>query len=108
MFADYAKSEKEFNARFGIMMMFRYCMDEAYINQVIDVIKSINNHTYYVDMAISWFLCECVIKFPDTGLNLIKQKLFTRFIQNKAISKCHDSFRISDELKKELKTYKIA
>lgn len=106
-FCNYAKSQEEFISRFGLMMIFRYCLNQEYIDKIFELIKGITNHKYYIDMAISWLLCECMIKFPEKTLPLIKEKVFVKFIQNKAISKCRDSFRIDDEVKEVLKLYRL-
>ena len=106
-FCNLALSDKEFFARFGIMMIFKYCLNENNLAQIFKLMLKITNHKYYVDMAISWLLCECMIKFESQTFDLIKQKKFTKFIQNKTISKCRDSFRISSNLKEDLKNYRI-
>ena len=107
LFADYARSDKEFYARFGIMMIFRYCMKDEYIKDIYELLNSITNHKYYVDMAISWTLCELMIRYPDSTIEEIKKKQYTKFIQNKAISKCRDSYRIDSQVKEQLKEYRI-
>ena len=107
LFCEYAKDEKEFFARFGIMMIFRYCLNVEYLDEIFDLVKGITNHAYYVDMAISWLLCECMIKYPEPTYELLSKKVFSKFIQNKAISKCHDSFRIPIEVKENLKNFRI-
>lgn len=107
MFEKYALDEREFYSRFGIMMIFRYLLKEENLDRIFNLIKSITNHKYYIDMAIAWLICECMTKYEVKTYELIKEKCFTKFIQNKAISKCRDSFRISNEMKEKLIQYRI-
>jgi len=57
-------------------------------------------------MAIAWLICDCYIKYPNKTKVLFNGSL-NKFINNKAISKIHDSFRVKKEEKEELKKYRI-
>ena len=89
------------------MMIFRYLLKEENLDRIFKLIKNITTHKYYIDMAIAWLICECMTKYEQKTLLLIKEQCFTKFIQNKAISKCRDSFRISKEIKEELVKYRL-
>ena len=65
-----------------------------------------NLSEYYVKMAISWYLCTLICKNYDYGKTAL-QKFTDKFIRNKTISKCHDSFRLSPAQKEELKELKL-
>ena len=71
------------------------------------MIKSLNCDAYYVKMGAAWLVAELMVKFPLETEKYLKEKNLDRFIQNKAISKCHDSFRIDNETKMRLKSYRI-
>lgn len=103
----YLKSDKTFVRRAGVRILFNF-LNDAYIQKTFDLIKGLKNEKeYYVNMAISWLVCEAFIKNKAITLNLIKSKELSAFTQNKAISKCRDSFRVSAEDKKLLLEYKI-
>ena len=63
-------------------------------------------HAYYVDMAISWLLCELYVKFTSDTYEFIKSTKLSDFIVRKATSKVNDSFRVSKEDKDKLKKLK--
>ena len=74
----------------------------------MNICNSLGEEThYYVNMANAWLVAECFTKQRDKTLNLIKNKTLNKFVQNKAISKCRDSFRVSPEDKELLKTFRI-
>ena len=57
-------------------------------------------------MAVSWLLCECVIKQREYSLLHFNELDIDPWIINKAISKMNDSFRITKEDKEMLKKYR--
>jgi len=57
-------------------------------------------------MAEAWLICELYIKYPEKTRQFIKNNKLNKFTQNKAISKIHDSYRVSDEEKNMLNGYK--
>lgn len=102
----FLKSDKEFIIRFGIVLLKIYYISDDYIDDILKLIVSIKSDYYYVNMAISWFLCECFIKYPLKTDKYISGKYLERFVLNKTISKISDSFRVSKEVKEELKKRK--
>ena len=59
-----------------------------------------------MNMAVAWAISVCYVKFRDKTLKLLKIKELDIFVQNKAIQKIRESFRVSDEDKEMLKKYK--
>ena len=101
----YKVSHKEFEVRFSLIMLFHY-MDEKYLDDIFNIMESVDTTYYYAKMGLAWVLCECFIKFRDYTLNRFKDLKIDNFSYNKAISKICDSFRVSDEDKALLKSYK--
>jgi len=64
-----------------------------------------NEQAYYVNMVIAWFLCECYIKNQKETKCFLKNHQLNQFTLKKFISKCQDSFRISEKDKKQLKSF---
>lgn len=54
----YVHSEDEYTIRLGLVIMNKKFNDAAYIERILDAIKTINLDTYYVYMAAAWLLCE--------------------------------------------------
>ncbi len=110
---DCLKSGKEYTVRYGIVSLLRYLEDNGKIDEMLKCVLEIEMDTYYINMAKAWLLCEAMIKQHQKTIVLFEENKikgggnFSPWIQNKAISKCVDSFRISDDIKKYLKTLKL-
>lgn len=103
----YIRSEKEFYARFGAVMLLDYYISEEYIDRTLTELSKINTAEYYSSMAVAWAVAECYIKFPDRTEPYIVQKIFDKDTHNRAIQKICDSFRVDSAKKIELKGYRI-
>ena len=101
------QSTYPFARRIGVNILFEFVDDEN-ISTIFKVLNSLQNEEeYYVNMSGAWLLCECFIKKRQQSFNYIKSHCTNKFIINKAISKCRDSFRISKEDKEKLKQFKV-
>lgn len=93
--------------RCAIMIMFKYFVETDYLKDIFNEINKLENETeYYVNMAVAWLVCECFIKRRSETLLFLKNNKLNAFTQNKAISKCRDSYRVSKEDKELLLTLK--
>ena len=103
---EFLKSSKPFARRIGLNILFEF-VDSEGVKFVFETLNNLTNESeYYVNMCAAWLLCECFIKERNATLEYFKSNTTNRFIINKAISKCRDSFRVSDEDKKALLDFK--
>ncbi len=104
----YIKSTKPFVRRLGIVILFKFIEDNNYIEQIFETINSFKEEDeYYVNMANAWLIAECFIKQREKTSQFLKNHNLNKFTINKAISKCRDSFRVSEQDKENLLKYKI-
>ena len=102
---DYVKSEKTFLKRIGLLILLKLLKFDDFVDETLMISNSFKNETeYYVNMINAWLVCEAFIKHRNKTLEFFKNNNLNKFTQNKAISKCQDSFRISQEDKELLKT----
>ncbi len=74
---------------------------------MFEIIDTLNKEKeYYVNMAVAWLCCELMIKNRDKFLAYLKHHNLNDFTVNKAISKCRDSYRVSEKDKELLLKYK--
>lgn len=100
-------SKKPFVRRVGLNIFFELVKYPEFDKKCFAVLDSLQNENeYYVNMCGAWLLCEYFVKRRDKTLEYFKNNHTNSFIINKAISKCHDSFRVSTEDKKLLSTFK--
>lgn len=105
---DLLNSSKVFERRIGIRILFAFSKTPDYLDNIFILLSTLSNEKeYYVNMAAAWLLCDLFIKYRDKTLEFIKSNKDNKFIINKTISKCRDSYRVSREDKDLLLTYKI-
>ena len=102
----YLNSSKEFEIRFAIVMILDYYIDEDYLKQDFIIFDSITNEGYYAKMAVAWAVSIALIKYYDDTLNYLQSCKLDKFTYNKAIQKATESYRITDEQKRFLKSIK--
>lgn len=102
----YLNSTKEYEIRFGAVIILNFFVEEDYIDQALKNLCKIKTNDYYAQMAIAWALSICYIKFEEKTLNQILKSKMDKFIFNKTIQKIIESNRISKETKSKLKLLK--
>ncbi len=102
-----ATSDEEYDRRFFIVLMMSYFLKDEYIDEVFLLFKSIKKGEYYVDMAIAWSLANALLRYPQKTLDVLSEKSLPKFIQNKAIQKMRESYRVSQEIKDNLLNYRV-
>ena len=91
----YVISEKEFEIRFGVVMILDYYIAEEYLEKNFAIFDHIKSDKYYVQMAVAWAISIC-----------LKQAKVDKFTYNKALQKAIESYRITEEQKTELRKMK--
>ncbi len=90
--------------RFRIVMFMRFYVDETHTDEILRLMDKLDGKGYYNDMAIAWLVSVAFVRQREITLAYLQDDNLGEFTHNKAISKIHDSFRVSDSDKKYLKT----
>ena len=64
----YISSEREFEARFAIVLLLDYYIDEDYIDTTLELLQQVVHPGYYVKMAVAW---PC----PSAMCSFLKRRL---------------------------------
>ena len=96
----------EFERRFFYVYFMRN-MDAISPEEFFEICAAESDERYYVQMGAAWVIAEMFIKQREITLAFLESKRAAKFIQNKAISKIRDSFRVSKAEKDALLKYKI-
>jgi 3-methyladenine DNA glycosylase AlkD len=99
--------EGEFTKRFFVILLMDFYMNEKHIDTALNHLPEVPQGQYYVDMAIAWALSMGLVKFYDKTLIALEQKIYSKFVHNKAIQKARESYRIAPETKEFLNKMKI-
>ena len=98
----------QYEKRFYIMIMFSCCLDDAHIDGILETLRrDVSYGDYYVDMAAAWLLAECLVKYYDKTVALFGERIFPKFVHNKALQKARESYRVSPETKAYLQGLKV-
>jgi len=100
-------SKEEYYVRVGVIILLDYYLDDMYIDQVFELLDSIDREEYYINMAIAWCISICFIKYRDKTLSYLSDCKLNKFTFNKALQKARESKRISIEDKMLLQDMKI-
>ena len=101
-----ALNKDEFISRVGLVMILNHFISQKNLKIIFDTLNKIQSEKFYINMAEAWLVCEMYIKYPKETKNFLKNNRLNKFTQNKAISKIHDSYRVSKEEKELLNKYR--
>lgn len=84
-----------------------YYLDDEYTDRVLGIYLSTKSGEYYINTALAWALSIAFIKYESKVMPILQSRNLDSDVQNKAIQKICDSYRVSKETKSKIKEYKI-
>lgn len=99
-------SDAVYSVRFGIGMLMRYYLDEAFEVRYLDMAAEKCCDEYYVNMMVAWYFATALAKQYGAALPYIEGRRLPPWTHNKAIQKAIESNRIAPEQKEYLRTLK--
>ena len=101
------KSKSIYKIRFAFVMMMKYFINDEYIDICNYIAINYKSNDYYINMAIAWYFSYALIFQYDKTIYIFEDKLLSKFVHNKSISKCIDSYRLTIDKKNYLKRLRI-
>lgn len=98
---NWLQSEHPYTVRLAILYLMKAEIDNE---KTLKWVSQVTHPDYYVQMMQAWYLCEGMIKAPHLYFPYIENNVFEKWVHNKAIQKCVESFRIDEKLKDNLKS----
>lgn len=102
----YFKSKKEYDIRFGYVILLSYYIDTDFIDGVLKLIDEFNDDRYYARMSAAWALSICYTKFPEKTFEYLQTSKLDNWTFNKSIQKICESLRVDKSTKNMLKYLK--
>lgn len=103
-----AKSKYTFGRRLGLIICLKLCGDQQFTDEIFAIANSFAlEKEYYVNMANAWLMAEMFVKHRNKTLVFLENHNLNQFTINKMISKCRDSFRVSQSDKQLLLEFKV-
>ena len=100
------KSKHVYTARFGIRMLMNEFLNDDFKDEYLELVSSKSGDDYYLKMMIAWFFATALAKQYDATIKYIENRCLDPWIHKKAIQKAIESYRVSDEHKEYLKTFR--
>ncbi len=97
----FLKDKNEYIRRLAYLICFKYLKNRENLSNIFRLFK--NDNAYYVQMVESWLICELYIFYQEETFMFLKESNLDKIIVNKAISKIHDSYRVTKENKEKAK-----
>ena len=99
-------SDKPYTVRFGIEMLMLYYLEDNFDEKYLKLVAEVRSDEYYVNMMIAWYFATALAKQYEATLPYIETKKLSIWIHNKTIQKACESYRITDDKKVFLRTFK--
>lgn len=100
------KSDETYVVRFGIEMLMTFYLDEDFKDEYLLWVSEVVSEEYYVKMMIAWYYATALAKQWDSTIDYIENKRLEPWIHRKTIQKAVESYRVSDEQKAYLKSFR--
>ena len=99
-------SDNEWEIRIIAVTFLSHFLNDEYIDEVIEILDKLHRPTYMSKMGIAWAFATIMAKYKDKMYKYLLNSSLDNWTYNKAISKMHDSFRVSLEDKEKLKQFR--
>ena len=100
------KSKHTYTARFGMRVLMNEFLNEDFKEEYLELVANKKGEDYYLKMMIAWYFATALAKQYDASIKYIENNKLDSWIHNKTIQKAIESFRVSDEHKEYLKTFR--
>lgn len=99
-------SKEEFRMRVAAVMMLSKFLDDEHIDGVLELLTMYSNDGYYYKMGAAWTLSYCYIDYQEKTEEVLRSGELDREIHNLTIRKVCESRRVSDDVRKHVRTFK--
>ena len=100
-------SGETYTVRFGVGMLMRFYLDEAFRPEYPEWVAGICSEEYYVNMMRAWYFATALAKQYAGTMLFLEEKRLDVWTHNKAIQKACESLRITAEQKLYLRGLKV-
>ena len=99
-------SEHVYTARFGLRMLMNEFLGDDFREEYLRIAADKKGDDYYLKMMIAWCFATALAKKYDETVVYFENRELDLWIHRKAVQKASESFRVTAEHKKYLKTLK--
>ena len=100
-------SDRLYTVRYAIGMLMRYYLDEDFRPEYLAWVANVHSEEYYINMMRAWYFATALAKQPDSAFVWLTERRLDIWTHNKTIQKAVESYRISAEMKQQLRGMRI-
>lgn len=99
-------SNHTYTVRYGIGLLMRLFLDDDFRAEYPEKVAAVHSDEYYINMMIAWYFATALAKQWEAVVPYIEEHRLDDWVHRKTIQKAVESYRITDEQKAYLKTYR--
>jgi 3-methyladenine DNA glycosylase AlkD len=99
-------SNHVYTARFGIRMLMNEFLGDEFKDEYAQMVAEKKGEDYYLKMMVAWYFATALAKNYDETVKYIENHCLDEWVHKKAIQKAVESFRVTDEHKEYLKSFR--
>ncbi len=99
-------SDHVYTARFGMRMLMNEFLGEDFEKEFLDLVADKKGEDYYLKMMVAWFFATALAKRYEETIPYLEEHRLEEWTHRKAIQKALESYRVSEEHKKYLRSLK--
>lgn len=99
-------SNHTYKVRYGIGLLMRLFLDDDFRPEYPEKVAAVHSDEYYINMMIAWYFATALAKQWEAVVPYIEEHRLDDWVHRKTIQKAVESYRITDEKKAYLKTYR--
>lgn len=103
---EWMRSEHTYEVRFGIGMLLKFYLDEAFERSQAEAVAAAVSEEYYINMIRAWYFATALAKQYDAAISFLEEDKLDVWTHNMTIRKAIESYRITETQKKYLRTLK--
>lgn len=100
------KSKHLYTSRFGIRMLMNEFLGDEFKDEYAKLVASVKSDEYYLKMMVAWYFATALAKNYDETIKYIEKRKLDDWVLKKTIQKAVESYRVTDEHKEYLKSFR--
>lgn len=101
---EWLQSEHQYTVRFALKMLMSFYLDKNFHQEYLALAANVVRDEYYIKMMQAWYFATALAKQYSVTITYLQTKKLPLWVHRKTIQKACESYRITLEQKKYLKT----
>lgn len=99
-------SDKEYEVRFGAVMLLNYYITEESLEHTLSLLDGVVHEGYYAKMAVAWAVSMCFVHDPVRTMEYLKHNHLDSFTYQKTLQKIVESLKVPEETRQIIRRMK--